>query len=290
VYLLHDFGSRDDAFTGRLADLPGTADRLASAAGFSAPIVVIPNAFTLHGGSMYSNSVTTGDWEEFIAEDLVAYIDGRYRTIAARISRGLAGHSMGGYGALRIGMKRADIFSSLYIMSADFLDANDNARPDTAPAAEAIKTRAQAEQAAHAEEGRTTEFGPSLTLSLAAAWSPNANNPPLYLDLPFKDSKLRPDIAARWATNAGLTMIENSASNLSKYYAITIDIGTNDRLLASNRKLHQAMTRLKIAHYYEEYEGDHTNRLGERIERNLLPFFSKNLAAPANPTSPSVKD
>ena len=61
---------------------------------------------------MYSTSPTTGDWERFVAEDLVAYIDGQYRTLANRMSRGLAGHSMGGYGALRIGMKRPDVFSA----------------------------------------------------------------------------------------------------------------------------------------------------------------------------------
>ena len=124
VYLLHGYGGRDDTFTGRLAKLPESADRLAAAQGFSEPIVVMPNAFTLHKGSMYSNSVTTGDWERFVAQDLVAYVDGHYRTIANRMSRGLAGHSMGGYGAVRIGMKRPDVFSSLYIMSACCLTAN----------------------------------------------------------------------------------------------------------------------------------------------------------------------
>jgi len=60
-------------------------------------------------------------------------------------------------------------------------------------------------------------------------------------------------------------------------------------LLASNKQLHDAMTRLRIAHSYEEYDGDHTNRVRERIEQYVLPFFSKNLAAPANPTSPTPR-
>ena len=50
------------------------------------------------------------------------------------------------------------------------------------------------------------------------------------------------------------------------------------------------MTRLRIPHSYEEYDGDHTNKVRERIERNVLPFFSKNLARPANPTSPQIQD
>src|SRR5262245_4931222 len=71
VYLLHGYGGRDDTFTERLANLQTSADTLAAAQGFSVPIVVMPNAYTLHKGSMYSNSPTTGDWEKFIAEDLV---------------------------------------------------------------------------------------------------------------------------------------------------------------------------------------------------------------------------
>jgi hypothetical protein len=48
------------------------------------------------------------------------------------------------------------------------------------------------------------------------------------------------------------------------------------------------LTTLKVPHAYEEYDGDHTNRVGERLERSVLPFFSRHLAAPANPTSPSA--
>jgi hypothetical protein len=97
---------------------------------------------------------------------------------------------------------------------------------------------------------------------------------------------VRPEILAKWVANAPLEMIEGQAANLQKYYAIVMDIGTGDGLLASNRQLHESLTRLRIPHGYEEYEGDHTNKVGERIERSVLPFFSKNLASPANPSSP----
>src|SRR5262245_50253252 len=148
IYLLHGYGGREDTFTARLASLAESADRLAAAPGFSSAIVVTPSAFSLHKGSMYSSSPTTGDWERFIADDLVAYMDSHYRTLANRMSRGLAGHSMGGYGALRIGMKRPDVFFSLYLMSSCCLTANRNPQPDSMKAAEAITTRAQAEEAA----------------------------------------------------------------------------------------------------------------------------------------------
>jgi enterochelin esterase-like enzyme len=285
IYLLHGYGGRDDTFTTRLASLRESADRLAVAQGFSSAIVVTPNAFTLHKGSMYSSSPTIGDWERFVADDLVAYIDSHYRTLADRKSRGLAGHSMGGYGALRIGMKRPDVFMSLYVMSACCLSANRNPNPQSMAASEAIKTR---EQAVAAASGRG--FGPSTSLASAAAWSSNPKNPPLFLDLPVKDGKVRPEIVAKWVANSPLETLEQNVGSLKKYYSIAIEVGTMDPLLASNQQLHTALTRLRIPHLYEEYEGDHTNKVRERIERNVLPFFSKNLVAPANPTSPQIAD
>ena len=282
VYLLHGYGGRENTFTERLAMLAESGDRLDPAQGFSSAIYVMPSAYTLHKGSMYSDSVTTGNWERFIAEDLVAYVDSHYRTLPVRMSRGLAGHSMGGYGALRIGMKRPDVFANLYLMSSCCLAANRNPTPQSMAAAAAITTREQAEEAA-----RAPGFGPSVTLASAAAWSPNPANPPLFLDLPVRDGKVRPEIVAKWVANSPLEMLEHYADNLRKYYAIAMDIGSTDTLLASNRQLHEAMARLQIQHEYEEYDGDHTNKVGERIERNVLPFFARHLASPVNLTPPS---
>lgn len=286
VYLLHGYGGRENTFTEQIARLVESSDRLAAAQGFSEAIVVTPNAFTLHRGSLYSSSPTTGDWEKFIAEDLVTAIDGRYRTLAARMSRGLAGHSMGGYGAMRIGMKRADVFSSLYVMSACCVVAlTEAAVAPYASALEGVRTREQAEAAS-----RDAAMGVSFGLAAAAAWSPNPANPPLFVDLPVKSGTVRPDVLSKWESNSTLAMVDRYAANLKSYYAIAIDVGTKDALRAQNRQLHDLLTRLHVAHAYEEYDGDHMDKIGERLERNMLPFFSKNLVAPANPTSPQVKD
>jgi len=113
VYALHGFTDKAEWFTHDIR-APQTMEG-AWAKGSQEMIVVLPDSYTVYGGSMYSSSVTTGDYEKFIAHDVVAYIDAHYRTIPNRGSRGLAGHSMGGYGTARIGMKHPDVFSSLYI-------------------------------------------------------------------------------------------------------------------------------------------------------------------------------
>src|ERR1039458_6675783 len=115
LYALHGYSIGAEQWIHEI-HVPQTIEG-AFAHGAKEMIVVLPDSKTLHNGSMYSSSVTTGDFETFIAHDVVAYIDTHYRTIPDRLSRGLVGHSMGGYGATRIGMKHADVFGSLYIMS-----------------------------------------------------------------------------------------------------------------------------------------------------------------------------
>src|SRR5579859_4979933 len=115
VYALHGYSIGAEQWTHEI-HAPQTIEG-ATAQGAKEMIVVLPDSKTVHNGSMYSSSVTTGEFEQFIAHDLVAYIDAHYRTIPDRLSRGLVGHSMGGYGATRIGMKHSEVFGGLYIMS-----------------------------------------------------------------------------------------------------------------------------------------------------------------------------
>src|SRR6185312_8191295 len=121
VYALHGYSIGAQQWSQEI-HVPQTLEG-AFALGAQNMIVVLPDSKTVHNGSMYSSSATTGDFENFIARDVVSYIDAHYRTIPSRNSRGLVGHSMGGYGASRIGMKHPDVFGSLYIMSPCCLSA-----------------------------------------------------------------------------------------------------------------------------------------------------------------------
>jgi enterochelin esterase-like enzyme len=271
VYFLHGYTVGAEAYV-RFLGLPEAADR-AIANGAREMIVVLPDAFTVYSGSMYSNSPTTGDWEGYVSHDLVTYIDEHYRTIASRESRGLAGHSMGGYGTMRIGMKHPETFSSLYAMSSCCL-MNDPARGGDAVLR--ARERASAE-GGEPPAGRAGGGFANALSAQAAAWAPNPDNPPQYFDLPFKDGELQPLIAAKWLANSPLVMVDQYVPSLERYRAIALDVGNADPLGADNVGLDAALTRLKIEHVFEQYEGDHVNRVGERFEANVLPFFSEQL-------------
>ncbi len=112
LYLLHGYTADERGWMNPdYVGLPGMMDRLIAQHAIGPMIVVMPNSFNRFGGSFYTNSELSGDWEDFIARDLVGYIDAHYRTLAAAVSRGIAGHSMGGYGAVRIGMQHPEIFT-----------------------------------------------------------------------------------------------------------------------------------------------------------------------------------
>ena len=272
VYALHGFWIKAEQWTHEIR-VPQTIEG-AFAQGSKEMIVVLPDSNTVYGGSMYSSSVTTGNFEKFIAHDLVAYIDAHYRTIPDRLSRGLVGHSMGGYGALRIGMKHPDVFGSLYVMSPCCLssrpapDPNSQQEKDFEKAVAALKSPADA--------ANLPGFS-RPALASAAAWSPDPKNPPLYLDLPVKDGQVQQDVVAKWAANAPLAFIDQYIDNLRQYTAISLDVGDQDGLRFDTEKVHQVLDKYGIKNGFEIYHGTHTSHVAYRIQDHVIPFFSEHL-------------
>ena len=267
VYALHGYSIGAEQWSQEI-HVPQTIEG-AFARGAKEMIVVLPDSKTVHNGSMYSSSVTTGDFENFIAHDVVSYVDAHYRTIPNRNSRGLVGHSMGGYGASRIGMKHSDVFGSLYVMSPCCLSARGAGPANQAneEALAAVKT---------AEDSAKLPFMLRAQLASAAAWSPNPNNPPLYLDLPIGQNQQL--VLARWAANAPLAFIDQYIQNLPEYRAIGIDVGDQDNLKVDTGKLHDVLTNYGIKHDFEIYSGTHTSHVAVRFQEHVMPFFSRTLS------------
>ncbi len=272
IYLLHGFTDSTDnwfGFKAHFISVPAVANKALASGGSREMIIVMPNAFTRYQGSMYSSSVTTGDWESFVARELVAYIDAHYRTLGRRESRGLSGHSMGGYGTIRIGMKHPEVFSSIYILSPCCM----------APVSQVSPNWLKAEKIQSPDDIAGADFGTKAALASAAAWSPNPNHPPLFLDLPSRDGQLRPGIANKWTANSPLAMIDQYIDRLRQLRCIAVDAGAQDASIAETvRALDHVLTSYKIEHAFEIYEGNHTSRIAERMETKVLPFFSHNLA------------
>ena len=273
VYNLHGFTATARAWA-QMLKWPYLLDRTFGSGDVHEMIMVAPDAMTAKRGSFYSTSVATGDWETFIARDLVAYIDGHYRTLPDAASRGLAGHSMGGYGAVRIGMRHPDVFSAIYALNACCLNPRDIDWPGVRESG-AVNTPAEAAKAS---------FETQAAIANAGAWSPNPAKPPLYIDKPVIDGIGQPDVLARWAANAPIATIDQYADNFRKLRGIGIDLARQDIDVKGSTDLHEALKARGIPHEFETYEGDHDNRIRQRYLSKVLPFFSARLVfEPAAP-------
>jgi pimeloyl-ACP methyl ester carboxylesterase len=283
VYALHGYSIGAEQWSKEI-HVPQTIEG-AFAQGSKEMIVVLPDSKTIYNGSMYSSSATTGDFERFISHDVVAYIDAHYRTIPNRLSRGLVGHSMGGYGASRIGMKHPEVFGALYIMSPCCMSPMGGGGPGPA---DKMKEMAIANEKKIAGAKSPSDaaallpgFG-SAQLATAAAWAPNPKNPPLYLDLPTKDGVPVPEVQAKYAANAPLAFVDQYIGNLKEYRAISMDVGDQDGIRVDAGKLHDIFDKYGIVNSFEIYPGTHTSAVADRFQNHVMLFFSKNLCFQAS--------
>jgi len=280
VYLLHGFSGPGNQTwmienQGLRMNMRIIMDKLIAEQKVRPMVIVMPDGRNKFGGSFYTNSITTGNWEDFATRDLVSFIDEKYRTISKAESRGIAGHSMGGYSAVKLAMKNPDIYGSIYATSPCCLDAYPNVNTPSRFMIEASAVKSW-------EEIERATFLSRTFIASAAAFSPNPAKPPFFADFPVK-VRGEPDAVAeqalaRWLANTPMWMIDQNRANLKRLRGIAFDVGTSEDLLNSIRQFSGALKRNKIEHLFEEFDGDHIDKTGVRIETRIMPFFSRTLA------------
>ena len=285
LYLLHGYGGSNRTWSTdspRSFSVGPIMDAVIAAGRGREMIVVAPNARNAFNGSFYTNSPVTGNWEDYIFQDIVRHIDANYRTLARPASRGIAGHSMGGYGAVAIGMKHPEVFSAIYALSpcclgmeGDFNEAN----PGWARLA-TFTSRDQLPKFSSLDDFYTNVFS-----ALSAAFSPNVDRAPFYSDLLFREQngKLeRVEVAsAKWKAKMPLYMVADHKQNLLGLRGIFLDYGQNEEfshIRIATSLLSKSLSEHGVPHMFEIYAGgDHSNKIKERVETKLINFFSERL-------------
>ncbi len=289
LYLLHGFDSNIRSWTShgyQDMDLQDSMNALIAAGTVREIIVVVPNGRNAYLGSFYANSSVTGKWEDFVLRDLVSYVDSHYRTVPRAESRGIAGHSMGGYAAVMMGMKHPQVFSAVYAMSPCCLgmEADLTSINPTWHAALAAKSKNPKEQFA-SDPQSLEQFWVDAFLSLAAALSPNPDQGPFFVDLPYREQNgnLVQDEPAwtEWHEKMPLEIVSNYGTNLLQLHGLFIDYGLEDdfsHIPVTARLFSEKLDRLGVPHILASYRGDHSDHIRERLETSALPFFSRVLA------------
>lgn len=259
-------------------------------------IVVAPNGRNAYKHSFYVNSPVTGNWEDYIVEDVVGYVDAHYRTLPTAASRGIAGHSGGGNGALFMAMRHSDIFGSVYAMapcclgpmfslpSASVLAEPGELNPFWQEVFIRLNELTSVDQLPAAFTDRTKDFWVNTQLASAAAYLPNPNKPPLFTDFLYetRDGKLarNEDAAIRRRELANYYLLDTHEDDLRALRGILIDYGEYEMtpLTDGNSKFFKALAERRIPHVLEVYKGgDHGNMISERLETRGLDFFAETL-------------
>jgi S-formylglutathione hydrolase len=279
IYFLHGY---TDTPAGQVAEIiQAMMDKQIAAHTIEPMIAVAPNGLNKLLGSFYTNSPVTGNWEDYVVRDVVGYVDSHYRTLASPESRGISGHSMGGYGSLMLAFKHPDVFAYVYGMSPCC-----TALTGDLALGSAVWEEAQTAKSASALPG-LIEHGQLLAAAMVAAeaaFTPDTGKPPLFGDSPLvkdgnhwvPDPKALPEFQFHIVVNA----IPDLLPSIFKLKGIYIDYGAQDEythIPAGAEAVSAALSAAGIPHVLEVYEGNHSSRVIEQFDTKLLPWFSTHL-------------
>jgi pimeloyl-ACP methyl ester carboxylesterase len=262
-------------------DAQGVLDRAIDMGTIREFIFVTVDMTTPLGSSWYVNSSATGNWEDFVVQELVPYVDANFRTLPSRDSRGIAGNFMGAYGAIRLAMEHPDVFGSVYALHP--VGTGNGVR-----ILAGLPNWELMEHAKNIEDVKKDGYSIIFT-SIFEAFVPNSNNPPLYIDFPAHriNGQLVIDstVMDRMRHNFFLeSLIGQYADNLKSLRGFKFDWSRSDSNfdhIYSNQAFTHKLNEYGIPHEAEEYNGTWSNDPNwgpdGRITTDLLPFFQRHL-------------
>lgn len=227
-------------------------------------IIVMPNARSAYEFSFYTNSDLNGNFEDYIVTDVINYVDSNYNTISNKDGRSVIGFSQGGYAAFKLGMKHADTFSVVACHSGILVFE----------AIFALTPLVIAENPGGMMGPDPGKFLTSALYAMSAAWSPNLNNPPWMVDLPFEypSGDVIPGIAGRWLNHDPFTLLDTYGDDFKSLKGIYFDCGNMDELGSCNANdfLTQKLDGLGVSYTYELFEGGHFDKMYSRLKISLM--------------------
>lgn len=245
LYWLHGFGGAPESLVN--GPLQAAAPEL---------IVVAPSGANGYGGSLWVDSKVTGGWAQALDRDVVGWVDRTFRTLPRSDARGIAGHSMGGAAALQHALAHPEIFSAAYALSPCCL-RDQLAQDLPAEAGAGIRTRDDLRRARPLDQ---------LAVAFGAALAGDPSRPPLFVDVASRE---------RWTVPLAI-------ANAPKLRVIGLDFGTGDEfrhIPATVRAVYDELQAAGAAVQLQEYDGGHSDRLGERLSARVLPFFAYALSS-----------
>jgi pimeloyl-ACP methyl ester carboxylesterase len=280
VTFLHGFSGSARGWTNVSLFAPTVPERIDAlvASGELPPFVaVFPDGSTALGGTQWMNAPGVGRYQDYVADDVVRAVEARLGTVPRREARAVVGKSSGGYGTIRLGRDRPDVFSLLGVHAGDacfeycYL-------PDFPKAAAALlgERDAGAWLEGVRRRARETKLAGSdmatlNVVAMAAHYSPNPDAP-LGADLPFSlpTGRLREDVWARWLAEDPVRFVPPAAASFRRLAGVFLDCGTKDEfnLRWGTRMVAEALRGAGVLVEHQEFEDGHMG-IGYRHDASL---------------------
>jgi enterochelin esterase family protein len=266
--------------TAWMAPLDRRMDALVASAAASEAVMILPDCFSRYGGSQYVDSPAVGRYASYLTDEVVPFVDARYRTIPAREGRAVIGKSSGGYGALTLAMTRPDLFGAVGSHAGDCAFDLSYQR-EFGSTVMLLERRGGLRGFLSWFDSLPSKPGKAIeamsNICCAAAWSPSLEGPYGYgvgFDLPFDlgNGALRNEVWQRWLRWDPVRLLdqERPRAALASMRAIYLDAGLSDEfnLQLGARQVAAKLKAAGIDHTHEEFEGGHMNT-PYRYDRSL---------------------
>jgi S-formylglutathione hydrolase FrmB len=213
---------------------PELADELVASGKTPPCVLVFVDAWTSLGGSQFIDSPGTGRYHTYLCEEVVRFVDSRYRTLAGAVHRGIAGKSSGGYGAMVNPMLRPDVFGGLATHAGDALFETCYL-PDFRRSVRALRNDYDGSFERFWEDfhsrppfSKNSDHTLLNDWCMAACYSADEDG---TVQLPYDTAtgRLRPEVWERWLAWDPVRMVPRHADALRSLKAIYIDAGTRDQ-------------------------------------------------------------
>ena len=289
IYLIQGHTGQVDMWRNRSAfrpNMPELVDRLYAEEGCPPALVAFVDAWTSYGGSQFLDSPAVGNYHTYLCDEVVPFVDARYRTLADPAHRGITGKSSGGYGAMVTPMLRPDLFGGLATHAGDTLFEH-SYLPDFREALRALRDSYDGSYDAFWADFRSrpaftkgTDYALLNTWAMAACYSPTPDG---GVELPFDiaTGELRDDVWERWLAWDPVRMVERHADALRGLRAIYVDAGKRDQfyLDVGASAFRRALEEIGVTDvFFELFDGTHSS-----IEYRYplaLRYLSERLSGP----------
>jgi hypothetical protein len=246
-------------------NFPELADDL-FARGAAPPVIVVwVDCWTSLGGSQFLDSPGSGNYLTYLCDEVVPYVDERYRTIGDRDHRGIQGKSSGGYGAMVVPMLRPELWGGLATHAGDALFETCYL-PEFRESVRVLRDEYEGSFDNFWKDFRSRPaFSKESDGHLLNDWCMAAcysADPDGTVHLPFDTAtgELIPDVWERWLELDPVRMVPNHADTLRSMRAIYIDAGKKDDyyLDLGAEAFHRKLEAIGVTDvFFELFEGTH---------------------------------